>query len=75
MADDAPQLARGGADGLEQPIKADVIGDRDLKHIVDDEVAGKADEQSQGSHRQQGGQIQVFRELSPGIAPVDAGVD
>ena len=45
LADDPPQLPGGGADGLQQAVEPNIIGDGDLEDIVDDEIAGKDDQQ------------------------------
>ena len=75
MPDDAPQLPGGGADGLQQAIEADVVGDGDLEHIVNDEVAGEDDEQQHRADGDEGGGVHAAGQLSAGVAPVDAGMD
>ena len=75
MPDDAPQLPGGGADGLQQAIEADVVGDGDLEHIVNDEVAGEDDEQQHRADGDEGGGVHAAGQLGAGVAPVDAGMD
>ena len=75
VADDAPELAAGGADGLEQAVEADVVGDGDLEHVVDDQIASKEDEQQHGGNGGHHLDVQSAGELGTGVAPVDAGAD
>ena len=75
LADDAPQLPGRGADGFQQAVKPDVIGDGDLEHIVDNEVAGEDDEQQHRGDGEIAVGVQAVGQLGAGIAPVDAGVD
>ena len=63
MPDDAPQLPGGGADGLQQAIEADVVGDGDLEHIVNDEVAGEDDEQQHRADGDEGGGVHAAGQL------------
>ena len=74
-ADDALKLAAGGADGLEQAIELDVVGDRNLKDVVDNQIPGEDDEQQQGGDGDDGQRVSLSPHLRSGVAPVDAAVD
>ena len=41
MTNDLPQLFRRGTDGFQQTVKADIVGNGDLKDVVNDEISGK----------------------------------
>ena len=75
LADDVLELPSGGADGFQQSIEADIVGDGDLEHIVDNEIAGEDDEQQHGGDAQHHAGVQTVRQLGAGVAPVDAGGD
>ena len=72
LADDPAKLLRRDADGLEQAVKADVSGHRDLKNVVDDQIAGENHQNEHRRDRQNGVCIHDAGKLGGGIAPVDA---
>ena len=59
VADDALELAAGGADGLEQAVEADVVGHGDLEHIINNQVPRQQDEH-QHHHNEQDGNGSIF---------------
>ena len=73
--DDAPQLARRGADGFQQAVKPDVPGHGDLKHVVDDEIPCEDNQQHHGDDGYNRHGIYKVGHPCPGIAPVDTSID
>lgn len=73
--DDAPQLARRGADGFQQAVEPNVPGHRDLEHIVDDEIPGENNQQNDPSDGDNRHGVYKVGHPRPGIAPVDTSID
>ena len=73
--DHAVDLFAGRADGFQKAVKPDIVRDRDLEHVVDDEIPSEDDEQQHGGNGDNRQRIDVFRKLCARIAPVDADVD
>ena len=70
--DHAADLLAGRADGLEQAVKADIVCHRDLKHVVDNQIAGEHNEQQHRGERKDGHGIGGRVDLCGRVAPVDA---
>ena len=73
--DHAADLLAGRADGLEQAVKADIVCHRDLKHVVDNQIAGEHNEQQHRGERKDGHGIGGRVDLCGRVAPVDADGD
>ena len=75
IPDDPPQLPGCGADGFQQPVEPDVPGHGDLEHVVDNEVAGKDDQQGHRGDSDDRHGVHTVGQPGAGIPPVDAGVN
>ena len=75
VPDDPLQLPPGGADSLQQAVKPDVPGHRDLEHVVDNEVTGEENQQEHSHDNRRRGRVHAVGQLGPGVAPVDPGID